>query len=50
MEGGGGRGGSWFYTTPMWVGKITHELEEVLGVEWMVVAQLNIITCHRPLI
>ena len=25
----------------MWVGKITNELEEVLGVEWMVVAQLK---------
>ena len=34
----------------MWVGKITNELEEVLGVEWMVVAQLSIIAYHRPLI
>ena len=25
----------------MWVGKITNALEEVLGVEWMVVAQLK---------
>ena len=26
----------------MWVGKITNTLEEVLGVEWMVVAQLKV--------
>ena len=25
----------------MWVGKITNALEEVLGVEWMVVASLK---------
>ena len=34
----------------MWVGKIINELEEVLGVEWMVVAQLSIIAYHCPLI
>ena len=34
----------------MWVGKITNELEEVLGVEWMVVAQLSTIAYHRPFI
>ena len=28
---------NWYNT--MWVGKITNALEEVLGVEWMVVAQ-----------
>ena len=28
---------NWYNT--MWVGKIANELEEVLGVEWMVVAQ-----------
>ena len=34
----------------MWVGKITNELEEVLGVEWTVVVQLSIIAYHCPLI
>ena len=34
----------------MWVGKITNELEEELGVEWTVVAQLSIIAYHSPFI
>ena len=34
----------------MWVGKITNELEEVLWVEWTVVAQLSIIAYHHPFI
>ena len=39
---------NWYNT--MWVGKITNELEEVLGVERTVVAQLSIIAYHCPLI
>ena len=38
---------NWYNT--MWVGKITNELEEVLGVEWTVVVQLSIIAYHCPL-
>ena len=39
---------NWYNT--MWVGKITNELEEVLGVEWTVVAQLSINAYHHPFI
>ena len=39
---------NWYNT--MWVGKITIELEEVLGVEWTVVTQLSIIAYHCPFI
>ena len=28
---------NWYSYNTMWVGKITNALEEVLGVEWMVV-------------
>ena len=39
---------NWYNT--MWVGKITNELEEVLVVEWTVVAQLSTFAYHHPFI